>query len=1123
MKILYTTILLYFVAFAATSQSVLNKEGLIKISTYQSGVYQIDASFLEEAGVSLRDVNPQTIRLFGLPGGMLPQENAIAFPEDPQEMAIWVQAGNDGSFDRGDKILFYADDVDLAEYNADLEQYIYQKNLYTDSLYFFLDVSGNSQGKRIETIDGDDIPEGNTFVHFDALYWHEVDEYNIERSGRKWFGETFEIQKTQSFDFPLTSALAPNANVELITHYLAQTYQEANLRISVNNFTLSDVLLEDIPNSIDAPYADKGIETYDTATVSTSLLSGDNLSVTLVHQPSGSGRSEGFLDLIFLKVPQQLIYSGEQLIFQNALTASESYFQYQVNGVSDEIIWNITDPIIPKTVDHSNGAFKAENTSGSLAKFIAFDPNQALIPGFEGRITSQHLKGIASKDFIIITTEAFSAEANRLANHRAATDGFSVAVVDIQKIYNEFSSGRQDISAIRNFIRYQYRKGSGKLKYVLMAGDGSFDYKNRTSPSTNFIPLYQSRNSTHPTQTYSSDDFYGFMDENEGYWSENASNFDDLDIAIGRIPCKTAQELSHVVDKIVHYDLDTRSLGKWRNQLYFVADDGDQNEYQRQSDELASFINTNFGDFNLNKIYLGAYEQSTSASSARAPQVNQELDEAIAKGALIVNYIGHGADNVWADEIILSQTMINNWDNLDRLPVFVTATCEFGRHDNPNNVSGGEQLVLREGGGAIAVVTTSRPVYSNTNFLLNRAFYNSAFATTPDGKSRIGDIYRNTKNQSISGVNNRNFILLGDPSLSLATPQYKVAVTNIASEKPDTLSSLGHVIVSGEIRNEDNAVLNGFNGKVVCELYDKPTEKQTIDNPNLPFYFSAYESVLFRGEASVVNGEFAIEFFIPKEINYQIDQGKLSFYAYPDRGLEDARGVFTDFFVGGSSENSISDSEGPQVAVFINDSSFQVNDKVGSNAQLLVYLQDEYGISITENGLNKGITYRLDDGEEVKLNDFFSYDVDSYQNGKVDYPLKDLTEGWHQLEVKARDISNNSAVESISFYVVNNSELEILELLMYPNPAKEFTNFSFTQNRNNDEQEVVYTITDSKGKKLFSSHFDLEDRISNSVTWNLTTGNGEKVGAGLYFVTVFVRSKIDGAKSKQIKKLIVIN
>ena len=1123
---IYLVIIFIIGAFTiGKAQSVLNKSGLIKIATLEEGIHKIDRSFLEGIGLNPNQINPNTIQVFGMPGGHIPQENAVTYPMDPQPISMEIHADNNESFDTGEAIYFYADAVQNIHYNFDLSAYEYSSNLYADSLYFFIDL--NAQSPKL--IKQTNISAGENAIPinwYEEVYFHEENEVNILRSGREWYGESFSLNKSQEFRFELTNQLASGKQISLHTSYLAQTYQSATLNISLNGFTTSAEPMPTVLDFTEFPYRLKGELLSNKSQIATSILNSNELLVKIDHIQEGSGKSDGYLDYIFMTVPQQLVYQNRQMVLRNKELQQVGNYSIIVQGLSNNHeVWNVSDPLNALNLSNQDGTFAHINLDGlQEQKLVIFNQSDALQPTYISTVNSQNLKGGEVPDLLIITYDAFADAANQLATYRRSHNNFTVEVAETSKIFNEFGGGRQDITAIRNYIRYFYQQNPSKLKYVLLLGAASYDFKDRVASNTNFVPVYQSRNSLHPIFTFASDDYYGFMDEDEGFWSEDFNNVDDVDVGIGRIPAKTLQEAQNAVQKIKHYETNPNVFNKWRNDIYFIADDEDGNLHHRDAENLSEFVINNFGFFNINKLFLGTFQQEVFASTQRSPKMRDAINDMIEKGALIVNYTGHGSEESWANEGILTKSMVREWRNMDRLPLFVTATCEYGRYDNPVITSGAQEMLLLPSGGAIALLTTTRPVESSSNARMNESFFEGVFNRQGGPPRKLGDVIKDTKNFGISGVKNRNFVLLGDPALTLAEPTHEVSVAEILTndEQSDTLKSMSKITVVGEIQSYEGQKLTDFQGVLTAELFDKPIQKSTTDPASAAFTFPSFESILYRGNSSIKNGQFEFTFYVPKEMNYKIDAGKFSLYAKPENGTQDANGFYDDFLLGGSIIANQEDNIGPDIALFLNDKSFNNGDKVGSEASLVVNLFDEHGISISQNSLNPGITYELDGKTQVQLNDFFTYELDSYQQGTVRYNLKDMEKGKHSLTVYAKDIYNNSSQATITFEVVGNENLQLIDFVVYPNPANKSATFRVRHNRKNDQVAVTYQIVNSMGKPIFEREFLSEGDFREDI-WNLTGNTGIKVTPGLYFIRIIARSIEDQAKTEQIKKLIVIN
>lgn len=1109
--------------------SVLAEGDWYRFAVAKSGIYKIDADWLAKAGVDLNDVDPQKISIFGYGGGMLPQANSAERPIDLPELAIYVNGEDDGRFDAGDFIVFYAEGPDKTSYNDLDNSFSVQKNLYADSAFYFLTIR-NTKGKRV----GESENLGNHFPiisHFDDYLYHEKESYNILSSGREWYGERFSPGSTETLGFENPHFLA-NSEIKVFTKVMSSHTAPGTFELKANNSSVGSINTEAIPkvdfNTGQNLYAVKGKENQKWFAFDLANLNNNRLDISLTFS-STSGSGYAYLNALLVHVRRFLQYSGHPYLFQTieSLSQPNTTFQIQDTQSNTVHIWDITDPQHAQVqkFDQTGKVLKFGASTSTLRRYALFNTENLPSPSFKGKVPNQNIKAALDVELLIISPEDFMPAARKLADFRERHDNLKVKIVSPEQIYNEFSSGRQDVTAIRDYAKHLYDHGN--LKYLLLMGKSSYAYKDPlVIANTNFVPTYQSYNALHPVETYSSDDFYGFMEDHEGDWAEglNAEEH-DLEIGIGRLPVKSLDEAQVVVDKLIHYSENEATYGPWRNEVVFVADDGDANIHQRDSDRLAEKIDTSFSDYHINKIYLGSYPQQGNSS----PATQQAISDAIKKGALIVNYSGHGNESIWAEEKILTFDMINQWENYDKLPLFVIATCEFGKYDDPYQVSGGEQLLLSPKGGAIGLVATSRPVYSNTNFLLNNALYDVIFDKTESGSLRLGEIVKATKNNSVSGWRNRNFTLLGDPSMRLAIPRKTITVSDIyveaSTEAFDTLKALSKVHIHGYVANHDGSKATDFNGVAHVAIYDKASSSSTLSANGPVMTYKEQNNILFKGKVTVRDGTFRIEFIVPKNIDYAYGNGKLLIYALDMERLEDAHLGHIDIVIGGSAPSPPEDNTPPEITLYMDDMSFEPGGLTGANTMLLARIKDESGINIAQSGLGQDIVATLNNNSEFVLNDFFESELDTYKEGWINYPINDLPDGHYTLRLKAWDIFSNSSEKHLNFIVVSNAKLALQNVFNYPNPFEHETKFSIDHNRAGDHLEVTINIYSREGKLIntIQTIFDNSDSFIDSIVWDGTDRSGNKISSGVYLYKVSVKSLTNSSYGVQYNRLIIIN
>ncbi|MGK7391317.1 MAG: type IX secretion system sortase PorU [Candidatus Cyclobacteriaceae bacterium M2_1C_046] len=1110
-------------------QSVLSAGEWYKFAVEQEGIYKLSYADLQNAGISISTVDPKNISIYGNRGGMLPQLNSVARPYDLEENAIKVVGGEDGVFNSQDYILFYAQGPDAYFYDQATEIYQHERNIYSRKNFYYLTITGQD-GKRISF-----LPDLGTSNHAISTYtridYFEKDELNVWSSGREWFGRLSNEEKL--FDLPYKE-LAPDGSLKIFAEVMGQSTTATAFTLNLNNQLLGEIpvgSIRDYNKEGDFyQYSDRGIIASSVFTIDNSNISttGSNLQLNLKFLKTSSSISRGYYNKVLAQAELPLEYD-QDFIFSSIKSLEHGIVTYKItNSTGNLMLWNVTPHGNAREQGFSklNDEIQFGAFSSTLEKYALFNPASVESPEFVGIVDNQNLKGSSTPDLVVITHPDFHSEAKRLATFRNEHNGYDVLTATTEQIYNEFSGGRADVTAIRDFIKYLYDKSPDKLQYVLILGKGSYDYLDlaNADKNSNYVPIYQSRNSLHPLKTYGSDDYFGFLEDNEGEWIEDYQTAHTLEVAIGRLPVTSNAEARQVIDKLIHYSSSASTYGDWRSKILFVADDGDRNLHVDQADDLAAYVGNSLEKVQEKKLYLDNYKQEmATAADQKSPEARKSLYRQIEDGVLIVNFTGHGGEKKWMDEDILDLELIESFKNYNKLPLFITATCAFGRHDNPAEKSGGERLVLHPAGGGIGLVTTSRPVYAFSNFTLNKAFY-EAYTKFKDGTFTIGDIFKETKNNSVLGTNNRNFSLLGDPSLILNSPSLKVTVENIAAL--DTIKSLQEVLIRGYIEDEQGNVMNDFNGEVKITLADKPVLKTTKGDPyesNEPYRYEESSSIIFRGNASVNSGYFEFRFTVPVDIDHAVGDGDMHLYAYDQDQHLDAAYSYK-VMVGGTAEADFNDLEAPEINVYLGDTTFKNGDVVGSDALLLVYLSDESGINISGRSFNSDIMATLNEQEFV-LNDYFTSSKDDYKSGWVVYPLEDLDRGEYTITLSGSDIYNNTTTITVDFKVIDADQFEIVELASAPNPASDFTSFYFTHNRAGEALEGELNIFNSQGANILKVDFETEmGQVRHKIfDWDCRTANGEKLEQGIYYFHINVRSKLDGSGAGKFQKIILLN
>ncbi len=1089
------------------SSSVLSSGDWYRMYIARDGIYRISYTELRDLGIS----NPADIRIYGSGGAMLPEKVGKDSGNDLEEIPVWMYTGADGIFNEGDYILFYGQGPVVWQYNPEEQTFKHSLHLWDNQSCYF--ITSKAGGKRITNEELSQNPPTQTVTTFDEHLYYEKELVNILKSGRYWYGEEFGFTSTYRFPFELPDidlTEPASMNISFVAQTTTLTYLEAK-------YGSQQIANQPLPTSFD--YQRAAETSFNTSSFHPAS---SNITIELTLNKNGNSNARGWLNYLRLFARRKLNMSSSQLFFRDTKSVGAGQVAgFRItNSTTNTQVWDITDMhnIRKMNTTLSGNILGFNAVTDNLREFVAFDMSSGLLkpvfPDGNRRIENQNMHAISNVDMIIVSHPDFANASQKLADLHRKKDGMAVEVVTTEQVYNEFSSGMQDPSAIRNFMKHVYEKPTAPtLKYLLLMGDGSYDNKSNLSnnnpayTNTNYMVTYQSANSLHSTESYVSDDFFGILGDHEPVGSGK------LNIGIGRLPVQTSEQAMDAVNKI-HIYINTKVEGDWPNLMGLLADDEDNNQHTSQSESLANYVELNHPQYTIEKLYLDAFPQVATVNGHRYPEVEQRLNNLLDKGCLLVNYIGHGNEKHLAEEWVVSTATISQWKN-KIYPLFVVATCEFGRYDDNAMVTAGESMVLKAQGGSIALLTSTRLVYSNLNFQLNSSFLRELLAKPEKGdEHRLGDILRRAKNALDPSVNKLCFTLLGDPALKPVIPSDSIQTVSIngklVNEPIDTLKANAKVTVRGYVTGADGQIQTGFNGTMHFSLFDKAREAETLNNDGNapPMTFTTQNSILYKGKTTVDNGEFEISFMMPRDINYQYGFGKMSYYAYADDGA--AAGAFEKVVVGGS-ESPAEDNLGPEIRLFMNDISFRDGGMTDQSPLLIAYLQDEHGINTSNEGIGHGITAVLNSNPDLTfyLNPYYEADLNSHNKGVVTYRFNDLPVGNYDLLFTAWDLENNPSQANLRFRVAKSSVLQIDKLYNYPNPFSEVTNIYFEYNMPDTEIQLELQIFDMSGRLLRSMKQSLfsPGYTSGQFHWDGHDANGNRMKAGIYPYRVILRTQ----------------
>jgi len=1102
-------------AVSYSSNSALSKGNWKKISVKKSGVYMLTYQDIVGMGI-----NPEKVQIYGYGGFLLDEDfSKSGYRDDLPEVAVWKNTGSDGVFNSGDFILFYANGTVNWKKNTNSNTFYRVRNHYSDKAFYF--VGEREQG----TLTAENLSSTENFnvtvTDFTDYILHETDRVNIGESvassgtGRELYGEDFISNSNQTFTFKLTD-INLQQPVFLQSEFIANNTIQSTCDVSVNGNYLHTMSMSGIPTS--------NLYTYATSSSRTSsfIPGTEDLSVKLTYNRYGSNSNpKAFLNYISLNYRRKLRLNGNYFVFRDPLSVGAGKIANFVisNANASTRVFDVTDPnnmvFVEGELNDNSYVFNANSTS--LREYVCVDINGVFDkPVIEGNVKNQNLHSYENVCMVIICPEIFREHALRLAKAHTEYDKINVLVVTPEQVYNEFSSGTPDATAYRRMMKLYYDKASNTSsvpKYLLLFGGGVYDNRKVSAAfmgsavsKFNHLLTYQSVESLEGTQSFVTDDYFGFLDDNEG---SNLS-LARLDIGIGRFPVNTVQQAEWVVDKTISYMQNTKK-GPWKNRLLYVADDGDDNVHMEQAETLASSVERDYPEFMVNRIYVDAYKKVITASGATIPDGEKKLGDLINSGLLMINYTGHGSTKEWTSERILKYEDVNNMTNKS-LPLWVTATCDFTRYDAPE-YSSGEMVFLNRYGGGVALFTTTRIVYSSNNFVINKSFTENIFSKNNGIRNSLGEIMHLTKSsESLRYDRNKlSFTLIGDPALKLAYPEFAVKVTQVNNELissvVDTFKALEKVTVTGQLYREDGSPATDFNGYIFPTVLDSRDLVKTLGSDGADiFTYYDQSKVVFTGKDSVSNGVFSFSFVVPKDISYSFEPGSMNFYAYDVKTRNEAQGYYKGFALGGTGSSAVIDTTGPKIQLFLNSETYEEGNIVNETPTFIAKISDESGLNTSGNGIGHDFHLIIDDDASMSftLNNYYMGDIGSFNSGSIKFALPTLTEGWHMLKFRAWDVHNNSGLKTMKFKVKNGVSPKLSGLRYVQNSSKVL--FRFLHDRPEVAVNVNIKVYDLTGRLIWEDEEKMQagTAVSDEFVWNTESNAVSVSDGGIYICKVLV-------------------
>ena len=1109
-----------------TTKSALQNGTIIKIRVSETGVHMIPYDSLTAWGLQAEDVC-----VLGYGGATLSENFMNKRYDDLPPVSIYIYKGADNIFNSGDYILFYAQGP--VQWKMDNNgDWRHIQNPYSNYGYYF--VSDNPSLQRTIALsnaqyDQNSVEDVDWYV---ANFVHEQDLVNLvdisgtNGGGREFYGERINSNnKTVSITFNAQHVRSDmNARCHVSMAASSGTTTSIKINYAGKNTTRK------IPAISVSDSHTKAI--VDSSTINVFPIATDKQEVSL-HFNSTSSSSNAYLNYIELNLPCHLVMNSNQMpIINTKLLGHKPAMRYHLQEANHNTqIWRVTEGVfveqMPTTLSNGTLTWIGDNTKAE--KYIALNPadNTWKKPVTIGKVVNQNLHALENIDYVIICPREFVAPAEKLAMKHEEVDNLTWAVVTDEQVYNEFSSGTPDVSAYRWLMKMLYDRANGNAvkrpKYLLLMGDGTYDNRRifgANVSGSNLLLTYPSTNSTVEPMAYSTDDYFGFLADNTGiYKNEFNITLAKMDIGVGRLPVKTLDEANQVVHKICTY-IDDKTLGKWKSNILFLADDGNHGMHIETAEAGAEQLRLKNNDFLLNKIYLDAYVQEVSSSGESYPLAKNQFDNLMNNGVLFMNYSGHGGYNNITNELFMTTNDIQRMNNTNQAFWFL-ATCSFSHYDG-GKTSAGEEAILNPYGGAIGVLSACRTVYVTQNTTLNRNLCDTILGhKNPfEYHMTIGEATRIAKNRSGNDINKLSYILLGDPAIRLNYPtDYQVKTTSTL----DTLYALSIQTIKGYIQTPDYDTAHWFNGKLDITIFDKVQEIVTRDNDEIAeenkvkYKYKDYPNTLFIGQTDVINGLFEVTFMVPKDIRYNYGNGRIVYYAHDNENREEAIGHYEDFIIGGSSSVIAQDTIGPELNIYLNNSYFADGNKTHENPHFYAEIYDENGINTAGSGIGHDLLMVIDNDakQTYVLNSYFQAQNNSYQSGIVSYKMAEQKEGAHTLTFRAWDLHNNSSTASLNFQVVKGLDPQLYNITTYPNPVAStgVLNIIIHHDRPDDIAESTIYLYDLSGK-IVDVH---TQRGNEPIQWNLSETNAP---AGIYIYQVNIKTTTSNYVSKAGKLII---
>lgn len=1110
-----------------------NARAWFRVTVGEAGLYAIEPEDFQSAGIDPSSV--RNVAVYGGKGTPLPEAVDSALLNQMLQVPTLVER----SGDRVTRVVFYGAAHTGWEFRAfDVYDSIPRRvnNPYSGSSSYIVAIDGDP-ARPFPQAEGLGAPQSTPTYGLAHLLVEEDLTNAIAQGnsgiggGRDWFGSSFVVDEFR----PEEKRLFPHQLAGLersyplfyrvrVAHFAQPGGRTGTFSVEQNGQSIgTPIQLYGFSNEHQTAVATDSVFMVDANTIPS-----DNkgmLGLTYRFPEDATG----YLDWFEVHYARKLQAIGNTISFDAPTGSGIAEYRITEFNSNDLIGLDVTDPRNPirlSPVETNGGTYAfrgllSDDPKARRSYYVGSPANAKRVTD----VTTVRYAGLRatprSADILVITHEDLRSVAEEYAAYRNQGGEHSATVVTTEEIYTEFSNGMVDPTAIRDYVAHAYHNWPVRPRYLLIIGDANYDYRGIGATQKQYVPLFTSRetNSYNDITVSVYDDYYVRVDGNDHY----------IDMAPGRIPVTSIEDGETVVEKIKSYE-NQSGYGEWRQRVIMAADDaaplGEGGGFVPQAETLEREYLPHW--MSTEKIYLPEYPTVHGARDTK-PEATQDLLQWFNRGALVVNWVGHGNARVWGHEnLLVKDEFIPQTTNDTMLSMVIAVTCNFGRFDNPNEESGAEMFLTHKKGGASVVLATTRAVYIDQNRELMEAYFKSIFLRDTVTKRflPLGDALMATKLRAGgSRDNDQKYMIFGDPSMRLKLPQDSVEITtvNTVNVATDTalITALSLVTVEGAIRDRSGAIMEGFNGRALVSLYDADREITMNDVDGRVFLTKDKGGLLFHGPTAVTNGRYSAQFRVPKDIAYDSTRtGRI--YVYADDNSIDAIGSTCNVIIYGSDTGAIADGDGPDLDIFLDDRTFRSGDVVTPTPMLIIDMEDGSGINATGAGIGHHIEAWIDDNPTpVDLTDFYATSPTDFRKGNAERELLDLAVGEHKVRVRAWDIFNNPAEATAYFRIVEGepTDLVVTDVVNYPNPMGKQTDFLFRHNQSQplDVRVDIFTSAGRSIKRLESN--GVTDRFVR-VPWDGRDADGRRVGNGVYFYRLRVTLPAEGDRLEQVVEVL---